>query len=84
MAGKDTKAIIVALVIGLVAGGLASLVAGGGGRNYVVFGLIGSFAGSFLPGVLDVKLPITEPLISQIVTAAIGAIVLVLLARLTA
>ncbi len=83
MAGMDTKAIITALVIGLAAGWLASLVVGGGGLLfYIVVGLIGSFVGSFLLGALGITLPIPDPLISQIITAAIGAIVLVLLARL--
>lgn len=62
----DMRAILVAIVIGLVAGWLASIV------------------GRFLLGALGINLGIGDPLVSQIVTATIGAIVVVLLARLIA
>ncbi|MDU0341428.1 GlsB/YeaQ/YmgE family stress response membrane protein [Bosea rubneri] len=81
----DMRAILVAIVIGLVAGWLASIVVGGGGLvRYIITGLIGAFVGSFLLGALGINLGIGNPLISQIVTATIGAIVVVLLARLIA
>lgn len=81
----DMRAILVAIVIGLVAGWLASIVVGGGGLvRYIITGLIGAFVGSFLLGALGINLGIGNPLISQIVTATIGAIVIVLLARLIA
>jgi uncharacterized membrane protein YeaQ/YmgE (transglycosylase-associated protein family) len=81
----DARAIIIAIVIGLVAGWLASLVVGGGGLiRYVITGLIGSFVGSFLLGALGVNIGISNPLIAQILTAAIGAIVVVLIARVLA
>ncbi len=81
----NAQSLILALVIGAVAGWLASLVMGGGGLvRYVVTGIIGSFVGSFLLGALGVNLGIGNPLLSQIVTATIGAIVVVFLARLIA
>jgi uncharacterized membrane protein YeaQ/YmgE (transglycosylase-associated protein family) len=81
----DMRAILVAIVIGLVAGWLASIVVGGGGLvRYIITGLIGAFVGSFLLSALGINLGIGNPLISQIVTATIGAIVIVLLARLIA
>jgi uncharacterized membrane protein YeaQ/YmgE (transglycosylase-associated protein family) len=81
----DARAIIIAIVIGLVAGWLASLVVGGGGLiRYVITGLIGSFVGSFLLGALGVNIGISNPLIAQILTATIGAIVVVLIARVLA
>ncbi|HEV7336063.1 MAG TPA: GlsB/YeaQ/YmgE family stress response membrane protein [Bosea sp. (in: a-proteobacteria)] len=81
----DMRAILVAIVIGLVAGWLASIVVGGGGLvRYIITGLIGAFVGSFLLGALGINLGIGNPLVSQILTATIGAIVVVLLARLIA
>ncbi|KUL96267.1 membrane protein [Bosea sp. WAO] len=81
----DMRAILVAIVIGLVAGWLASIVVGGGGLiRYIITGLIGSFVGSFLLAALGINLGIGNPLVSQIVTATIGAIVVVFLARLIA
>ncbi len=81
----DMRAILVAIVIGLVAGWLASIVVGGGGLvRYIITGLIGAFVGSFLLAALGINLGIGNPLVSQIVTATIGAIVVVFLARLIA
>jgi len=81
----DTRAVIIFLLIGLVAGWLASIVVGGGGLiRYLVTGVIGAFVGGYLLNTLGVRLGIQNPLVSQIVTATIGAIVVVLLARLLA
>ena len=45
----DTHALLVFLVVGLVAGFLASLIVGGGGLvRYLVTGVIGAFVGGFL------------------------------------
>lgn len=81
----DGKAIITFALIGLVAGWLASFIVGGGGIvRYLITGVIGSFVGGFLLSSLGVKLGIRNPLASQIVTAVIGAVVVVLAARLIA
>ncbi len=79
----DTRALVMFLLIGLVAGFLASVVVGGGGLvRYLITGVLGAFVGGFLLNALGVNLGIKNPLASQIVTATIGAIVVVLLARL--
>jgi uncharacterized membrane protein YeaQ/YmgE (transglycosylase-associated protein family) len=81
----NPQSLVIALVIGAVAGWLASLVMGGGGLvRYIITGIIGSFVGSFLLSALSINLPIGNPLASQIITATIGAIVVVFLARLIA
>jgi uncharacterized membrane protein YeaQ/YmgE (transglycosylase-associated protein family) len=81
----NTQSLVVAIIIGIVAGWLASLVVGGGGIiRYLITGLIGSFVGSYLLSALNVNLGIANPLVSQIITATIGAIVVVALARLIA
>ena len=81
----DTRSIIVAILIGLVAGWLASIVVGGGGLvRYIITGLIGAFVGSYLLSALGINLGLGNPLVSQIITATIGAIVVVLRARLIA
>lgn len=79
----DTRALIVFLLIGLVAGWLASFVVGGGGLiKYLLSGVIGAFVGGWLLNAAGINLGIGNPLVSQIITATIGAIVVVLLARL--
>lgn len=82
---RNTQQLIVFLLIGLVAGWLASIVVGGGGLiRYLVTGIIGAFVGGYLLSALGINLGIRNALASQIVTSTIGAIVVVLLARLIA
>ncbi|MGL4395016.1 MAG: GlsB/YeaQ/YmgE family stress response membrane protein [Hyphomicrobium sp.] len=80
---ENTRALVVFAVIGIVAGFLASIVVGGGGLiQYLMSGVIGAFVGGYVLRALGVNLGIAKPLVSQIVTATIGAILVVLLARL--
>jgi|LakMenEpi03Aug12_release.lakeMendotaPanAssembly.Ray.scaffolds.fasta_scaffold4093966_1 uncharacterized membrane protein YeaQ/YmgE (transglycosylase-associated protein family) len=85
MGKVDAKAVAVFLAVGFAAGWLASLLVGGGGliRN-IIIGVLGSFVGGFLLNAFNVKLGISNPLLNQIVTGAIGAIVVVIIARILA
>jgi uncharacterized membrane protein YeaQ/YmgE (transglycosylase-associated protein family) len=79
----QTRELIVFAVIGIAAGFLASIVVGGGGIvQYLISGVIGAFVGGYVLKALGVNLGIANPLVSQIVTATIGAILVVLLARI--
>jgi uncharacterized membrane protein YeaQ/YmgE (transglycosylase-associated protein family) len=81
----DTQQLIIMAVIGIVAGWLASLVVGGGGLlRYLITGIIGSFVGGFIFNAGGWKLNLGSPLVEQIIVSAIGAIVIVILARLIA
>ena len=80
---ENLKNLLIVAVIGIIAGFLASLIVGGGGLiQYLVSGIIGAFVGNYLLRALGVNLGISNPLVSSVVTSAIGAIVVVLLARL--
>jgi uncharacterized membrane protein YeaQ/YmgE (transglycosylase-associated protein family) len=75
--------LIVLALVGIVAGFLASLVVGGGGLiYYLIIGVIGSFVGVYVLRALGISLGIGNPLVSLIVTATIGAVIIVVLARL--
>lgn len=77
--------LIIMAVVGIVAGWLASLVMGGGGiLYYLIIGLIGAFVGGFLFNQAGWKLNLGNDLVEQIIISAIGAIVIVFLARLIA
>ena len=80
-----TYELLIFLGIGLVAGWLASLVLGGGGlvRNLIV-GVIGAFVGGWLLSLANITLPIGNVLVSQVITATIGAIVVIIIARVVA
>ncbi|WP_037152234.1 GlsB/YeaQ/YmgE family stress response membrane protein [Rhizobium freirei] len=74
---------VVFLLIGLVAGFLASLIVGGGGLiSCLVSGVIGAFVGGFLFHYFGISLGIENALVVEIIHATVGAIVVVLLARL--
>jgi uncharacterized membrane protein YeaQ/YmgE (transglycosylase-associated protein family) len=78
----NAQQLIIMAVIGIVAGWLASLVVGGGGLlRYLITGLIGSFVGGFIFSAAGWKLNLGSPVVDQIVVSAIGAIIVVILAR---
>ncbi len=79
----EPQNIIVVIVIGLVAGWLASLITGGGGLVWdLVTGLIGSVVGSVILHGFGVMLPIGNPLMADIVMSTLGAVIVVVLARI--
>jgi uncharacterized membrane protein YeaQ/YmgE (transglycosylase-associated protein family) len=81
----NAQQLIVMIVIGIVAGWLASLVVGGGGLvQYLISGLIGSFVGGIVFSAAGWRLNLGNELVKQIVVSAIGAIIVVVLARLIA
>jgi uncharacterized membrane protein YeaQ/YmgE (transglycosylase-associated protein family) len=85
LAALDKQALAAQLGIGLVAGWLASWIVGGSGLlRYALTGVVGSFVGTLLLDRLGIELGIRNPLASRIVTAVIGAVLVVLAARLVA
>ena len=78
------QALIPIVIIGLVAGFLASfLIPGGGGLiRYLVSGVLGAFVGGYALGALGINLGIKNPLVSQIITATIGAVIVLIVAKL--
>ena len=79
----DTKNIVIALVLGLVAGWLASFIVGGYGIvQYLISGVIGSFVGSFVLNKAGINLGIQNEYIRDIATATIGAIIVMIIANI--
>ena len=75
---------LVAIVIGAIAGWLAGQIMQGSGYGLIgdiIIGIVGGFIGSWLWGVLHLP-PIGGFWISAIITATVGAIVLIFLVRL--
>ena len=85
MRDDNVRSIVVFLVIGLISGWLASWIVGGGGLlTYLISGVLGAFVGGYLFTALKISLPIRNVWLSQIVTATVGAIIVVIVARLIA
>ncbi|HWK97487.1 MAG TPA: GlsB/YeaQ/YmgE family stress response membrane protein [Pseudolabrys sp.] len=82
----ETRALLVFVAIGVIAGFLASLLIGGGGGilRYLITGIIGAFVGGYLFDALRIDLGIGNKFVSEIITATAGAVIVVLLARLIA
>jgi uncharacterized membrane protein YeaQ/YmgE (transglycosylase-associated protein family) len=81
----DAQRLMVMGVMGLVAGWLASMVVGGvrGGLiGCIIAGLLGSIVGGWLLSQSGVKIGVGNALADNIITSTIGAIVVILVARL--
>lgn len=81
----NTQQLIVMAVMGIVAGWLASIVVGGvkGGLiGMLIAGLVGSVVGGFLLNALGLKIGVGNAIVDNIIQSAIGAVVVILLARL--
>src|SRR5215207_9496946 len=79
---RKTMDLLTWLIVGLIAGVLASLVAGGGFGIIadIVIGIVGAFIGGWLFGALGVSTPFGG-LAGTIFTAFIGAVILILILR---
>ena len=76
------EAIIVAILIGAVAGWLAGLIMKGGGFGFlwnVIIGIVGGLLGTWLLGLVGVN---WSGIIGEIGTAVIGAVVILFIAGL--
>lgn len=82
----ETRALVVFAVIGLLAGFLASILIGGGGGilRYLITGIVGAFVGGYLFEALKIDLGIGNKFLSEVVTATVGAVIVVILARIIA
>jgi len=80
----DTKNILIAILIGLIAGWLASFVTGGHGGflQYLVSGVLGSFVGSYVLQRAKISLGIQNEIGRDIVTATIGAVIVMIIAHI--
>ena len=79
----NTQTLLMFLVIGLIAGWLAGKVLGGGGliRNLVI-GVLGAFVGGFVVKALHINIGLGSEILNQIAVATLGAIIVVILAKL--
>ena len=82
-ADVDTKNIVIAVIMGIAAGWLASWVVGGYGIvQYLISGVLGSFVGSYALNAAKINLGIRNEIGRDIATATIGAIIVMIIARI--
>ncbi|MES1200150.1 MAG: GlsB/YeaQ/YmgE family stress response membrane protein [Pseudomonadota bacterium] len=78
----DMQSLLIMALVGLVAGFLAGVVVKGHGFGLIgnlIVGVIGAFLAGWLLPTLHISFSVVNPLITQIVYAAIGAIVLLII-----
>jgi uncharacterized membrane protein YeaQ/YmgE (transglycosylase-associated protein family) len=81
---EQAKSVVAWVIIGLIAGWLASVVVGGGGGliGYIIAGLIGSVVGGFLAQQLKIKLNLGNAFLEQLIIAIVGAIIVLIIANI--
>jgi len=81
---EQAKSIVAWVIIGLIAGWLASIVVGSGGGliGYIIAGLIGSVVGGFLAQQLKINLRLGNPFLEQVIIAFVGAIIVLIIANI--
>lgn len=80
----QAKSIVSWVIVGLIAGFVASLIVGGGAGliGWLIAGLIGSVVGGFLAKQMNIKLNLGNPFLEQIIISVIGAIIVLIIARI--
>ena len=81
----DLGSIVVFVLVGLIAGFLASLVVMGRGRGWfwnLIIGILGAIIGGWLAGVLHISVNVGPSIVNQIIVAFVGAVILLLIWRL--
>jgi uncharacterized membrane protein YeaQ/YmgE (transglycosylase-associated protein family) len=81
---EQARAIVAWIIIGLVAGALASLIVGGAGSllGLLIAGLIGSVVGGYLAQQLKIDLKLGNAFLEQVIISVIGAIIVLIIARI--
>lgn len=80
----DLTGIVIFIVVGLVAGFLASLVVMGRGRGWfwnLIIGILGAILGGWLSGLFHIHLGFAD-IVNRIIIAFIGSVILLLIWRL--
>jgi uncharacterized membrane protein YeaQ/YmgE (transglycosylase-associated protein family) len=84
----DQKNVVIALIMGLAAGWLASWVPFTGGSGglvqYLVSGVLGSFVGSYILRRAKINLGIQNEIGRDIATATVGAVIVMFIANILA
>ena len=80
----QTKSVVSWVIVGLIAGFVASLIVGGGAGlvGWLIAGLIGSVVGGFLARQMNIKLNLGNPFLEQVIISVIGAIIVLIIARI--
>ena len=80
----EVTSLVIFLLTGLAAGWIASLILGGKGLvRYLVVGVIGALVGGYVLKLAHTSLPL-EGWLNDLVTAVIGSIIVIIIARIVA
>ncbi len=84
MRAEDVRNILVWVLIGIIAGWIASLIVGGTGSilGYLIAGLVGSIVGGFLARQFNLRLNMGSALVEQMIISIFGAIIVLVIWRI--
>ena len=74
--------LLVWIIVGLIAGALASRLVTGKGKGClldIIIGILGALIGGWLAGLLHISINLWYPIVGQIIIAFAGAVILLLL-----
>ena len=77
--------LLIFLIVGAVAGWLAGLIVRGAGFGLIgdiVIGIVGAFIAGWLLPKLGIAIHVVNPIVTDIIDATIGAVILLLIIRL--
>jgi uncharacterized membrane protein YeaQ/YmgE (transglycosylase-associated protein family) len=77
--------IVVFIVVGLIAGFLASRIVLGKGRGWfwdIIIGVLGALLGGWLAAQLHISISVGPTILNQVIIAFVGAVILLLVWRL--
>ncbi|MCW5696559.1 MAG: GlsB/YeaQ/YmgE family stress response membrane protein [Bauldia sp.] len=80
MSNETVRNVLVWVVLGILAGWIASLIVGGasGLVGFLIAGLVGSVVGGFLARQFNIRLNLGSAFVEQIIISVIGAIVVLI------
>ena len=84
MRNEDVRNILVWVLLGILAGWIASLIVGGTGSilGYLIAGLVGSLVGGFLARQFNIRLNLGSAFVEQMIISIAGAIVVLVIWRI--
>lgn len=84
MQNIELRDVVVWAILGILAGAIADLFVPGGGNLIVwlIAGVLGAFLGGYLARRLDIRLNIGSVFVEQMIIAVVGAIIVLIIARI--
>ncbi len=84
MRSFHTRDVVTWIILGVIAGAIADAFVPGRGNliGYLAAGILGAFVGGFLAQRLNIRLRLGSPFVEQMIVSVVGAIIVLVIARI--